>query len=100
MVSSRDDNFEEPIADYQGNNEVADPLPRSRGECDPAGQTEGRDSIGELEENGNRQEPAQAVFVERDQNYPDDDGWRAEIRRVREIAEQQAGSVGTGAETT
>ena len=29
-----------------------------------------------------------AVFVERDQDFPDEAGWRSEIRRVREIAEQ------------
>ena len=29
-----------------------------------------------------------AVFVERDQNFPNDEGWRSEIRRVRQIAEQ------------
>lgn len=29
-----------------------------------------------------------AVFVERDQNFPEEDGWRSEIRRVRDIAEQ------------
>jgi len=29
-----------------------------------------------------------AVFIERDQNFPDEGGWRAEVRRVREIAEQ------------
>jgi hypothetical protein len=28
------------------------------------------------------------VFVERDQDFPDEAGWRSEIRRVREIAEQ------------
>lgn len=30
----------------------------------------------------------EAVFVERDQDFPDEAGWRSEIRRVREIAEQ------------
>ena len=29
-----------------------------------------------------------AVFIERDQNFPDEDGWRSEVRRVRDIAEQ------------
>ncbi len=29
-----------------------------------------------------------AVFIERDQNFPDEDGWRGEVRRVRQIAEQ------------
>ena len=29
-----------------------------------------------------------AVFIERDQNFPDDQGWRDEVRRVREIAEE------------
>ena len=29
-----------------------------------------------------------AVLVERDQDFPDEAGWRSEIRRVREIAEQ------------
>lgn len=28
-----------------------------------------------------------AVFLERDQNYPDDRGWRSEIRQVRAVAE-------------
>ena len=28
-----------------------------------------------------------AIFVERDQNFPDEDGWRSEIRRTREIME-------------
>jgi uncharacterized protein len=31
-----------------------------------------------------------AVFVERDQNFPDENGWREEIRRVRGIAEDVA----------
>ena len=30
----------------------------------------------------------EAVFIERDQNFPDESGWRSEVRRVREIAEQ------------
>lgn len=30
----------------------------------------------------------EAVFVERDQNFPDEEGWRSEIRRVRCIAER------------
>jgi uncharacterized protein (UPF0276 family) len=30
----------------------------------------------------------EAVFVERDQNYPDETGWRNEVRAVRQIAEQ------------
>ncbi len=30
-----------------------------------------------------------AVFLERDQNFPDEKGWRDEIRRVRLLAEQQ-----------
>ncbi|MBP86071.1 MAG: hypothetical protein CMJ64_05035 [Planctomycetaceae bacterium] len=29
-----------------------------------------------------------AIFVERDQNFPDEGGWRDEIRAVRQIAEQ------------
>ena len=29
-----------------------------------------------------------AVFVERDQNFPDENGWRKEIREVRRIAEE------------
>jgi len=33
----------------------------------------------------------EAVFVERDQEYPDEAGWRAEIRRVKEIAEEVYG---------
>lgn len=28
-----------------------------------------------------------AVFIERDQNFPDEAGWRGEVRRVRQIAE-------------
>jgi uncharacterized protein (UPF0276 family) len=28
-----------------------------------------------------------AVFIERDANYPTDEGWRSEIRRARQIAE-------------
>jgi uncharacterized protein (UPF0276 family) len=31
-----------------------------------------------------------AVFIERDQEFPDEAGWRGEVRRVREIAEQVA----------
>ena len=31
-----------------------------------------------------------AVFVERDQNFPDEHGWRSEIRKVRRIAEKAA----------
>ena len=31
-----------------------------------------------------------AVFVERDQNFPDESGWREEIRMVRRIAEEVA----------
>ncbi len=30
----------------------------------------------------------EAVFVERDQNFPEEDGWRDEIRRVRRMAEE------------
>lgn len=33
-----------------------------------------------------------AVFIERDQEFPDEAGWRGEVRRVREIAEEVAGS--------
>ncbi len=29
-----------------------------------------------------------AVFIERDQNFPDEDGWRGEARKVRAIAEE------------
>ncbi len=29
-----------------------------------------------------------SVFIERDQNFPDEDGWRAEARQVRSIAEE------------
>jgi uncharacterized protein len=29
-----------------------------------------------------------AVFIERDQNFPDEAGWRAEVREVRRIAEE------------
>lgn len=32
-----------------------------------------------------------AVFIERDQNFPDETGWRGEVRRVREIAEEVSG---------
>lgn len=31
-----------------------------------------------------------AVFIERDQNFPDDAGWRSEIRLAREVATQAA----------
>lgn len=31
-----------------------------------------------------------AVFIERDQNFPDESGWRNEVRRAREVAEQVA----------
>ena len=30
----------------------------------------------------------EVVFIERDQNFPDEAGWRSEVHRVREIAEQ------------
>lgn len=30
---------------------------------------------------------AKAVFIERDQNFPDEDGWRHEVRKAREIAD-------------
>ena len=29
-----------------------------------------------------------AVFIERDQNFPDENGWRSEVRQVRQIAEE------------
>ena len=29
-----------------------------------------------------------AIFIERDQNFPDEAGWRADVRMVRDIAEQ------------
>ena len=29
-----------------------------------------------------------AVFIERDQNFPDENGWREEVRQVRDIAEE------------
>ena len=32
----------------------------------------------------------QAVFIERDQDFPDEDGWRSEVRKVRNIAEHPA----------
>ena len=38
-----------------------------------------------LQQAGNK---VDAVFVERDQNFPDEDGWRSEIRDVRRIAEE------------
>jgi uncharacterized protein (UPF0276 family) len=31
-----------------------------------------------------------AVFIERDQNFPDDAGWRNEVRQTRRIAEEVA----------
>lgn len=31
-----------------------------------------------------------AVFIERDQNFPDEDGWRGEVRKVRQLAESVA----------
>lgn len=37
-----------------------------------------------------------AVFIERDQNYPDDTEWRAEVRQVRAIAEAVASERQTG----
>lgn len=33
-------------------------------------------------------EKVNAIFIERDQNFPDEAGWRAEVRMVRDIAEQ------------
>lgn len=33
-------------------------------------------------------ERVSTVFIERDQDFPDEAGWRGEVRRVREIAEQ------------
>jgi len=33
----------------------------------------------------------EAVFIERDQNFPDENGWRNEVRTVRRIAEEVAG---------
>jgi uncharacterized protein (UPF0276 family) len=38
-----------------------------------------------LEQSGRKTD---AVFLERDQNYPDERGWRREIRQVRAIAEE------------
>jgi len=38
-----------------------------------------------LEQAGQRLD---AVFIERDQNFPDESGWRGEVRRVREFAER------------
>jgi len=32
-----------------------------------------------------------AVFIERDQNFPDETGWRSEVREVRRIAEEVCG---------
>jgi uncharacterized protein (UPF0276 family) len=32
-----------------------------------------------------------AVFIERDDNFPDDDGWRGEVRRARRVAEEVEG---------
>lgn len=29
-----------------------------------------------------------AVFIERDQDFPDEAGWRAELRRARRVAEE------------
>jgi hypothetical protein len=29
-----------------------------------------------------------AVFIERDQNFPDEAGWREEVRTTRRIAEE------------
>lgn len=36
-----------------------------------------------------------AVFIERDQNFPDEAGWRAEIRQVRQIAHQELAAIRT-----
>jgi hypothetical protein len=35
----------------------------------------------------------EAVFIERDQNFPDESGWRKEVRRVRRMAEEIYGAV-------
>jgi hypothetical protein len=37
----------------------------------------------------------EAVFIERDQNFPDEDDWRGEARRAREIAEAVAAEAET-----
>jgi uncharacterized protein (UPF0276 family) len=37
----------------------------------------------------------EAVFIERDQDFPDAKGWRAEVRRVRQIAEETLGRATT-----
>ncbi|MCG8409551.1 MAG: DUF692 family protein [Phycisphaerales bacterium] len=31
-----------------------------------------------------------AVFIERDQNFPDESGWRGEVRKARDLAERQS----------
>jgi len=38
-----------------------------------------------------------AVFVERDQNFPDEGGWRSEIGRVRQLAAEASGEAVAGA---
>ena len=35
-------------------------------------------------------EKVDAVFIERDQNFPDEKGWRDEVRQVRSIADEVA----------
>ena len=36
-------------------------------------------------------EKVSIVFIERDQNFPDEAGWRSEVGRVRQIAEEVSG---------
>ena len=38
-----------------------------------------------------------AVFVERDQNFPGEEGWRGEIGRVRQIADEVNANLATSA---
>jgi hypothetical protein len=40
-------------------------------------------------------EKVEAVFIERDQNFPDETGWREEVRTARRIAEEEIGAVST-----
>lgn len=43
-----------------------------------------------LEQGGDK---ISAVFIERDQNFPDEAGWRAEARMTRKIAEETMGAI-------
>jgi uncharacterized protein (UPF0276 family) len=40
-----------------------------------------------------KRDKVDAIFIERDQNFPDDSGWREEVRTVRRIAEEVGAAV-------